>query len=247
MSLPADFVFSQSSLQDYNDCPRRFRLRYLDRLAWPAIESEPALENERRLRAGQEFHRLAHQALIGLPAAELAAQADTPDLRRWWENFTAAPDLKALTGMDLHPEATLSTPLGGFRLTAKYDLVAIAPDGAARIYDWKTYARRPRAETLASRWQTRVYRALLVEAGAQWNGGRPLDPQQIEMIYWLTEYPGEPVRLAYAAAQYQRDLNALDQTIGEIATAAEFPLTEDQGKCAYCPYRSCEQWPHYPS
>jgi len=238
MSLPADFIFSQSSLQDYNDCPRRFRLRFIERLAWPAIESEPALENERRLRAGQEFHRLAHQHLIGLPAETLAAQADTPDLHRWWDSFTNAPDLQKLRSMDLHPEATLSAPIGGFRLTAKYDLVAISQDGMARIYDWKTYAHRPRSETLASRWQTRVYRALLVEAGTQWNDGHPLDPEKVEMIYWLPEFPGEPVRLAYSSTQHQRDLNALEQTIGEIAVATDFPMTDDHGKCAYCPYRS---------
>jgi len=35
-NLPAPFTFSQSSLQDYYDCPRRFELRYLSRLIWPA-------------------------------------------------------------------------------------------------------------------------------------------------------------------------------------------------------------------
>ena len=40
--LPPQFAFSQSSLQDYMDCPRRFQLRYLDRLIYPAAESEPA-------------------------------------------------------------------------------------------------------------------------------------------------------------------------------------------------------------
>ena len=46
-SLPEGFRFSQSSLQDYVDCRRRFQLRYLQNLAWPALQSEPALENER--------------------------------------------------------------------------------------------------------------------------------------------------------------------------------------------------------
>jgi hypothetical protein len=52
-------TLSQSSLQDYNDCPRRFELRYLQRLAYPAIETEPALENEKHQREGEFFHRLA--------------------------------------------------------------------------------------------------------------------------------------------------------------------------------------------
>ncbi len=40
MALPSDFQFSQSSLQDYVDCPWRFYLRYIRQLAWPAIVAE---------------------------------------------------------------------------------------------------------------------------------------------------------------------------------------------------------------
>ena len=56
--LPPTFTFSQSSLQDYFDCPRRFQLRYIEQVAWPAVETEPMLENERRQQAGLHFHRL---------------------------------------------------------------------------------------------------------------------------------------------------------------------------------------------
>ena len=59
---------SQSSLQDYNDCPRRFELRYIQHLAYPAVESEPALENEKHQQEGEYFHRLVQQHMIGIPA-----------------------------------------------------------------------------------------------------------------------------------------------------------------------------------
>ncbi|MCZ7553427.1 MAG: PD-(D/E)XK nuclease family protein [Anaerolineales bacterium] len=42
LRLPEGFHFSQTNLQDYRECPRRFKLRYMLGLAWPAIESEPA-------------------------------------------------------------------------------------------------------------------------------------------------------------------------------------------------------------
>jgi CRISPR/Cas system-associated exonuclease Cas4 (RecB family) len=235
------FNFSQSSLQDYTDCPRRFRLRYINRLAYPAVETEPALENERRQQEGQLFHRLVQQHIIGLPADKLATLASTPNLRRWWDNYSA--HFIPINRYAQYTELTLSTPLGGqFRLLAKYDLIAIRPGSEALIYDWKTYTKRPRDERMAARWQTRVYQALLVQAGTYLNGGAFIAPEQVSMTYWYSDYPTQPVRFPYTAAQFKRDWDALLKISGEIATASEFPKTDDEQKCAYCVYRSyCER------
>lgn len=101
-------TLSQSSLQDYVDCARRFQLRYVDRLAYPAIESEPALENEQHQREGEFFHRLAQQYLVGIPSEQVSKLANTPNLQRWWENFLAEPDLRGLKDLGgLAPEAKL--------------------------------------------------------------------------------------------------------------------------------------------
>ena len=75
--LPASFNFSQSSLQDYFDCPRRFQLRYIEHLIWPAVETEPVLENERRQQEGQLFHRMVQQHLVGLPVEKLTRLANS--------------------------------------------------------------------------------------------------------------------------------------------------------------------------
>ncbi|MBV6451702.1 MAG: hypothetical protein MHPDNHAH_02449 [Anaerolineales bacterium] len=243
-------TLSQSSLQDYVDCARRFQLRYVDRLAYPAIESEPALENEQHQREGEFFHRLAQQYLIGIPSEQVSRLANTPNLQRWWENFSNAKDLLGLENLaGLYPEATLSAPLGNFRLLAKYDLIAIKENKAV-IYDWKTYRKRPRNEWLAARMQTRVYRALLVHAGAHLNGGTPFEPEQIEMVYWFAEYPNDPARLAYTSTQYKRDWDLLLKLADEIHNAlrqaqdnaSSYPLTDDATRCLYCPYRSyCER------
>ena len=237
-------VLSQSSLQDYVDCARRFQLRYLERLSYPAVESEPALENEKHIQEGEYFHRLAQQYLIGIPPEQVAklAAARTPNLQKWWENFLNNPDLRGLKDLGgLYAESTLSAPLGNFRLLAKYDLIAIK-NGKATIYDWKTYRKRPRDEWLKARMQTRVYSALLVQAGAHLNNGQPFAPEDIEMIYWFSDFPNEPARFAYTTAQYQRDWDLLNKLANEIINAASYPLTEDRTKCLYCPYRSyCER------
>ena len=235
------------------DCARRFKLRYLDRLSYPAAETEPTLENEKHQQEGEYFHRLIQQHLVGIPAEQIAKFANTPNLQKWWENFhnfvdltgfrTAVPaqteEGRNLSG--LYPEATLSAPLGKHRLLAKYDLIAVKDDRVT-IYDWKTYRKRPRNEWLAARMQTRVYRGLLVQAGAHLNGGKPFEPEQIEMIYWFADFPEDPARFPYNSAQFQRDWDTLLKLSDEVASAAAYPLTEDRQKCLFCTYRSyCER------
>ena len=235
-------TLSQSSLQDYMDCAQRFKLRYLDRLSYPAAETEPTLENEKHQQEGEYFHRLVQQHLIGIPAEQIAKFANTPNLQRWWENFQNSKDLADLKDRSgLYPEATISTPLGKHRLLAKYDLIAVR-DGKAVIYDWKTYRKRPRDEWLVARMQTRVYRALLVQAGAHLNNGTRFEPEQIEMIYWFADFPDQPACFPYSSSQFQRDWDTLLKLSEEVASASSYPLTEDRQKCLFCTYRSyCER------
>ena len=241
-------ILSQSSLQDYVDCAQRFKLRYLDRLSYPAAETEPTLENEKHQQEGEYFHRLVQQHMIGIPAEQIEKFANTLNLQRWWGNFRRSKDLAGLLEAarrrdlsGLYPEATLSAPLGEHRLLAKYDLIAVH-NGKVVIYDWKTYRKRPRTEWLAARMQTRVYQALLVKAGAHLNNGKPFEPEQIEMIYWFADFPDEPACFPYTSAKFQRDWDSLLKLSEEIASAPSYPLTEDRQRCLYCSYRSyCER------
>ncbi len=234
MTIPlTHFTFSQSSLQDYADCPRRFQLRYMDQLSWPAIDTEPVVENERRQVEGQIFHRLVQQYLLGVPSENLSRMANTPNLERWWNNFKR--EFGSLG--EFHPELILSAPIGNHRLVAKYDLVAVQ-DNKATIYDWKTYAKRPRDEWMSARWQTRVYRALLIQAGAHLNDSKPFEPEQIEMIYWYADFPSEPTKFKYDANQFKRDWAVIEKVVKEISSVMEFPLTEDEKMCRFCVYRS---------
>jgi len=234
--IPSSFTFSQSSLQAYRECPRRFQLRYIEQLAWPAVETEPVLENERRQQEGQLFHRLVQQRRLGLPVEKLTRLAAGPDLMRWWKNYLDQ-DFD-IDGYAQHAELTLLAPLAGHRLVAKYDLVAIKPGQKAIIFDWKTYHKRPKDEWMAARLQTLVYPALLVQAGAFLNDTQPVRPEQIEMIYWYADFPNEPARFSYTASKYKRDWDVLTGLVSEILHHRHFPLTEDAKKCAFCSYRS---------
>lgn len=240
--LPTDFQFSQASLQDYADCPRRFQLRYVERVTWPAHEAEPALDNERYLQQGAAFHRLGHQHQLGLPAERLSSTVTDDDLRRWWDNYLAnglinLPD-------DRYPEVLLSAPMNDYRLAAKYDLVAVDAGRQVTIVDWKTSRKRSRRQWLAGRLQTRIYPYVLVQASAHLNDGHPFEPEQVEMVYWFANFPDNPERFAYDAAQHNADEVYLTSLIEEIKSLGdhEWPLTVEERHCEYCPYRSlCER------
>lgn len=236
MRLPPDFQFTQANLQDFVDCRRRFLLRHVRRLAWPAIESEPVIENEQLIEKGARFHRMAHQALIGVPFERLALMLDEPELAGWWTNFQS----QALPEGRRYPELSLQATLQGYRLVAKVDLLLVTPEGRALIYDWKTSRRRTPRQNMAARLQTRVYPYLLTQAGAQFNAGQPFPPEVVEMIYWYAGFPDEPERFAYDDDRYRADEAYLDDLAGTILSLAEqdFGLTPDVGQCRYCVYRS---------
>ncbi len=249
MALPANFHFSQSSLQDFVDCRRRFELRYLLRLAWPALELEPALENERTMRAGERFHRMVQQHLIGVPVERLSAAVsvegagETAELVDWWANYQEfVPKLIGLNqiGRRFYPEVTFSAQIGGYSLVSKCDLVVVQPDGSAQIYDWKTSRRRPKRLWLERRLQTRVYPYLLVRAGAHLNGGQPFQPEQVMMMFWFAGFPTKPERIAYSRERYQADEKYLQGLVEEIDALGSdaFSLTENLDACRFCVYRS---------
>lgn len=240
------FPFSQGVLQDFDDCARRFQLRYLLQLAWPAPQAEPVQENEQHIRRGERFHRLAHQALLDVPLERLAAsaQADAdPQLAVWWSNFARL--LPTVQAGERHPECILSAPLGKHRLLARFDLIQHLPDeNRFVIWDWKTSPVRSKRAWLEQRMQTRVYPYMLASAGKSLNGGQDIAPEQIEMVYWFAAHPDQPERIEYTAQLHQRNQRALLGMLREIESmqAEQFVKTTDEKQCRFCVYRSlCER------
>ncbi|HXV97654.1 MAG TPA: PD-(D/E)XK nuclease family protein, partial [Anaerolineae bacterium] len=242
MLLPVNFQFSQSNLQDFDACARRFKLRYLDQIRWPAVAVEPVQEAERLAQLGTDFHRLVQQHLAGIAETLLTDSLieNDADLQSWWRNYLQYhPSVAAETR--LYAEVILSTPLAGRRLLARFDLLAAQPDGTFLIIDWKTSLRKPPRDRLAQRLQTRVYPYVLAMAGDAFNDGRAIDPATIQMIYWYPARPDQPESFAYNDQLRQQDeqfLSGLIERVKDAAQANHFPLVEDKRACAYCVYRS---------
>lgn len=237
--FPRDFQFSQHNLQDYVDCPRRFELRYLQKLKWPALQSEPVLDMEHRAEMGRRFHEMVHQSHLGIPEAQITSQAIDLELAQWWSEYLTSSILKDLPDQR-KSEYMLTAPFGGYRLVAKYDLVAIDPEKRAVIVDWKTSTRAQPRKYLLDRLQTRIYLYLLVSAGQSIHGGKTFKPDQLELIYWFTSQPEQPVHIKYSDDLYRSDEDYLEKLVQDVSTrpAGQFPLTLDEKKCTYCVYRS---------
>ena len=240
MLLSTDFQFSQASLQAFVDCPRRFYLRYVQRVKWPAPQAQPLVEHEERMQRGWLFHRLVQQHVLRVPE-ELLARAVQADelLARWWENYLSAHP--AQVPGQRYPELVLSASLAGWRVMAKYDLVVVTPEKRWLIFDWKTARQRTSRRWLLARLQTRVYRYLLARAGACLDDGITPPPAQLEMVYWFANHPADPEHFPYDATQFAADEEYLSNLIMEICAgqdAADFPLTTKERPCRYCSYRS---------
>ena len=233
-----DFVFSQSALQDYTDCPRRFELRYLLDVRWPAQETAQALQYEAGQQQGQAFHHLAHQHALGVPAEALTPTINDDELRVWWQRYLnwQATNLPA----ERFPELTLTTSVGEWMLMAKYDVVAKLADGTFLIVDWKTGRPQKRAR-LAEKMQTIVYPFVLAKAGDWLNDNQPISPDRIRFVYWFAE-SGETIEFKFSDEELKKNEERLTSLLNEITTSFNFEKTTDERRCRFCAYRSlCER------
>ncbi len=245
MPLPEDFAFSQSALQDYADCARRFELRYVRDVRWPALETQSALEHETQTQKGQTFHHLVHQHALGVPAATLEATLpnhndDDEELRAWWQRYLQWQTQQKQWAAERYPEITLTAALDENLLMAQYDLIVKQTDGSFLIVDWKTGKPANRAR-LASRMQTLVYPFVLKHAGDWLNDGQSIQAERIRMVYWFAA-DGSQLEFKADAETMQRDEMRLRQLLSDIGKDYEWALTEDKKKCRFCVYRSlCER------
>jgi hypothetical protein len=260
-ALSPTFAFSQSSLQAFEDCRRRFWLTYVEQLPWPAVEAAPVEEHERLMRLGATFHRLVERAEIGLGSVETAnPDAFESPLREWLAAYRLHRP-QDLPTASIEAEHVLSIPFpdapdGGapgarYRLAAKFDL--IAADGAGSdgqggrvvIVDWKTSRTRTDPGVLRRRLQSLVYPYVLVEASRSLPWG-PVRPEQVEMRYWFAAAPEHPVVFAYDAAQHAANGERLRTVVSAILAGRgpeDFPRVPDTPEfrrrfCDYCIYRS---------
>lgn len=237
MILPDDFQFTHAALQDFADCPRRFYLRCIRHLRYPAPESDPLRELDQHVQREAHFRKLVQQHQVGIPLEALTATITDDTLADWWDAYLAHPP--ADLPEKRRAEVILSAPLAGRRLVAKLDLLALGE--RVVIVVWKTAPHRPKRAWLEKRLQTAVLPYVLAQAGAHLNGGKPIAPENIRLVYWFADVPEQPEIFDYSAAQLKKDGKRLATLAADILkreSEADFELTDDLERCLYCAYRS---------
>lgn len=233
--MTIELTLSRRQLTDFLACQRRFQLRYLNRLPWPAAPTDDHLQQS--LLQGQLFHQLLQRYFLGFPPDDDALGDER--LRGWWQAFqTNGPNLPS--GRRL-TELTLTVPIGRHLLTGRFDLLVLGQN-QAHIFDWKTEAR-PRPETqLRADLQTRLYLALLAEGSkALVAPAPPVSPEQIAMTYWYANDPTKSVTIPYSQAQHDQNWAELQAAVSTIEHRLQdptiWPLTDNLNECARCAYQ----------
>ncbi|MCP4424745.1 MAG: PD-(D/E)XK nuclease family protein [Chloroflexi bacterium] len=224
-------TLSRYRLATFLACQRRFQLRYLRRLSWPAAPLDERLETIRT--RGEAFHRLLERHFLGLPISpETIADVE---VRRWFSLFQNS-GLQLPAG-ERFPESRLTIPVNEHFLNGRFDLL-IRHDNVAHIFDWKT-GRPQTVANLRRDWQTRLYLAMLAESGQAL--GQQLDPDQIAITYWYVNDPAAPRTIQYNQTWHKQNWTDIQEIVAQIDAQLaqdEWPLTDDLALCRPCAYRS---------
>ncbi len=154
---------------------------------------------------GQRFHQLMQQQYLGLPIAALLK--DDSELARYWQAFQTFPP-PLLPGAEQRAEWPIAIGQPPFQLYGVVDLWVETTD-SIQIVDWKTYRRVPQSFALEHHWQTRLYCYL----------AQTLYPQhQIEMLYWFTEAPQQPIRIRHTVQRQNAIQQRLTVLLAQLAT-----------------------------
>jgi CRISPR/Cas system-associated exonuclease Cas4 (RecB family) len=217
---------SQSSLNLWQACPRKFQHQVLDNFHLPS-------ELNMKMEQGSRFHLLMQQRELGLDITDLAAS--DPQLQNWIEAFEHNPPV-TIEG-DRYSEHLRTHRLCTNILTAIYDLLILGTN-QAQILDWKTHNQPISKAVLQSNWQTRLYLYLLVATSDYL-------PEQISMSYWFAN-TGTTVAIAYNQQDRNQTYQELIQILSEMNEAdranyyPQLPLGSE--RCTKCEFKyRCER------
>jgi len=203
------FLFTQYSLATFENCPLKFKKRYMENLKWDGSISE---DMKKRLEMGNDFHLLAYRYFMGIDTGLEKFSEEYGELNEWIDNLKKS--FKKDSEIRYLPEYKLRMITSRLKLEANIDLLAVGKD-TIEIWDWKTHgnsnAKKGAAEAkrLENSLQTMVYLFVLKEQ-AGLVAGTDVENSKICMYYWQPSPPRIITKIAYSDSMHNRFREALE-------------------------------------
>lgn len=230
------FMFSQNSLRTFDECPYKFKKRYIDNLKWNNLPSTSA---RHMIEQGRDFHLIAQRYFNGIMSNDEKIDGE---LGIWYRSL-----LKHFPLIESNiylPEYKLRMFYNDIRLEANYDLVVITPQNKIEIWDWKTHygcidkhINKTIQDSLMDSYQTAVYMFVLKQQ-IKMLLGNDIDCNNISMTYWCP-YPAQIIyKLPYSDKLHQQYKIKLGETINKILSFDydNFSKQIDSSHCPKCEF-----------
>ncbi|MDP4180762.1 MAG: PD-(D/E)XK nuclease family protein [Bacillota bacterium] len=231
--IPEGFLFTQHSLSTFDNCPLKFKKRYIENLKWNSYPDENV---KKRLDMGNDFHLIAYRYFLGIEEENIADE----ELLKWLDNLKRSFPLdKNNTYL---PEYKIRMADSIFMLEANLDLV-IAKNNELQIWDWKTHTNAQGAKKgkkssgFSQKLQTIVYMFALKEQSKRICGMEvPCD--NICMNYWQPDPPKTIETIFYSDEKHGLFKEAIESRIKKIMNYdySEFNKEDYLSHCAYCEF-----------
>ena len=227
-------TITQTQIGAYERCKRCYFLKYVRELAWPVERNQ-----QREMKRGADFHLLVRQMIMGFPPETLFLPDGDEKIAKWLGHFCENMPLK---GFDrIFAEKEVTSLYSDVLWLGKFDALAINDDRIV-IFDWKTTDRRVNAAEFRESPQTRLYRFLAMTCAPRLIGAgmHGIPAENIEMVYWFPEHPGEAIRLPYSETAYQEDMTWLRLKAREMSSEEEsdYPCSDNMRVCRFCDYET---------
>ena len=230
------FLFTQHSLVTFDNCPLKFKKRYMENLKW---DSFPEEATKKRLEMGNDFHLLALRYFLGIDSVLDEEKEEYDELINWIKNLE--DKFPRREGVEYLPEYKLRMNSPSLKLEANFDLLLIK-DGRVQIWDWKTHSEstkrgKPSSKRLMNSMQTIVYLFMLKEQ-SHLVFGEALHTVDISMHYWQPAPPEIVAEIRYTEEMHENFRALLETKIRNIY-AYDYSLFDKElfkSHCKFCEF-----------
>lgn len=226
------FYYSQNSINTFSKCPMKFKLKYIEGIAW-RNDSSMDLEFYNSIKIGLDFHLICERYFSNI---FLGIEGCSEELIKWTEALKRkmSIDKKYL----YFPEYEIKMAKGAIKLQAKYDLILIKPCHKIEIWDWKTENRRLTQKEMGKRFQTIVYMYVLKEKSEE-IFGIDVKAEDMKMIFWQPQYEEQEIVVNYSEDIHKKNEKLIEILINNISN---YNFQEDFNKelyskhCNFCEF-----------